>query len=99
LTIHRKEVEDKKSIINLFLARFTLTEQEVEIIRSRDTSIGSRFFHALDKTEKIRDDCRVLMAGEDGPTQSGYVLRVIVDLWNSNGKIQGGYHDSDFILP
>ncbi|KAF9450271.1 COG6-domain-containing protein [Macrolepiota fuliginosa MF-IS2] len=67
----RKEVEDKKSIINLFLARFTLTEQEVEIIKSRDAPIGQRFFQTMDKTEKIRDDCRVLMAGEDGPTQAG----------------------------
>ncbi|KXN84526.1 Conserved oligomeric Golgi complex subunit 6 [Leucoagaricus sp. SymC.cos] len=67
----RKEVEDKKSIIDLFLARFTLTEKEIEIIKSRDTPIGLRFFQTMDKTEKIRDDCRVLMGGEDGPTQSG----------------------------
>lgn len=68
----RKEVEDKKSIIGLFLTRFTLTEQEIEIIKSRDTPIGQRFFQTMDKTEKIRDDCQVLMAGEDGPTRAGY---------------------------
>lgn len=68
----RKEVEDKKSIIELFLTRFTLTEQEIETVKSRDTPIGQRFFQTMDKTEKIRDDCQVLMAGEDGPTRAGY---------------------------
>lgn len=67
-------MEDKKSIINLFLKKFTLTEQEVEIVKSRETPIGSKFFQTMEKAEKIRDDCRVLMAGEDGPTQSGCVI-------------------------
>lgn len=68
---HRKEVEDKKSIVELFLSRFTLTEQEIDVIKSRDIHIGTRFFQTMDKTEKIRNDCQVLMAGEDGPTQAG----------------------------
>ncbi|XP_006457735.1 hypothetical protein AGABI2DRAFT_198704 [Agaricus bisporus var. bisporus H97] len=67
----RKEVEDKKSIVELFLSRFTLTEQEIDVIKSRDIHIGTRFFQTMDKTEKIRNDCQVLMAGEDGPTQAG----------------------------
>ncbi|KAF8967344.1 oligomeric complex COG6-domain-containing protein [Flammula alnicola] len=67
----RQEVEDKKSIITLFLARFTLAEAEVEAISSRDVPIGQRFFDAMDKTERIREDCRVLMAGEDGSTKAG----------------------------
>jgi hypothetical protein len=66
-------VEDKKSIVDLFLKKFTLTEQEIKIVKSRDTPIGPRFFQTMEKTEKMRDDCRVLMAGEDGPTQSGCV--------------------------
>jgi len=64
-------VEDKKSIINLFLARFTLTDSEVEAINSREVPIGRRFFDAMDKTERIREDCRVLMSGEDGSTKAG----------------------------
>ncbi|EDR06395.1 uncharacterized protein LACBIDRAFT_190965 [Laccaria bicolor S238N-H82] len=67
----RREVEDKKSIITLFLARFTLSEGEVEAITSRDVPVSERFFDAMGKTERIREDCRVLMAGEDGPTKAG----------------------------
>lgn len=64
-------MEDKKSIVTAFLARFTLSDEEVEAITSRDVPVGQRFFAAMDKTERIRDDCRVLMVGEDGPTKAG----------------------------
>ncbi|KIM86455.1 hypothetical protein PILCRDRAFT_327206 [Piloderma croceum F 1598] len=67
----RQEVEARKSIVTLFLARFTLNDEEVEAMTSRDVPVGTRFFAAMDKTEKIRNDCRVLMSGEDGPTQAG----------------------------
>ena len=69
----RQEVEDKKTIITLFLARFTLDEAEVEALTSRDIPIGQRFFDAMDKIERIREDCRVLMAGEDGSTKAGCI--------------------------
>ena len=39
----------------------------------RDVPIGQRFFEAMDRTERIREDCRVLMSGEDGPTKAGCV--------------------------
>ena len=74
----RQEVEDKKTIITLFLARFTLDEAEVEALSSRDIPIGQRFFDAMDRTELIREDCRVLMAGEDGSTKAGWVSFVIL---------------------
>lgn len=74
LTTLRREVERKKSIVTLFLARFTLKDEEVEAITSRNVPIGPQFFDAMDKTERIRDDCRVLMAGEDGPTKAGLAL-------------------------
>ncbi|KAJ3516161.1 hypothetical protein NLJ89_g1297 [Agrocybe chaxingu] len=67
----RQEVEDKKSIITLFLARFTLSDSEVEAMTSREVPVGQRFFEAMDKTERIREDCRVLMSGEEGPTKAG----------------------------
>jgi len=69
----RKDVDDRKSIIDLFLNKFTLTEEEAGTVKSGDAPIDVRFFQIMDKTNKIRDDCRVLMAGEDGPTQSGCV--------------------------
>ncbi|KAF8889933.1 oligomeric Golgi complex subunit 6 [Infundibulicybe gibba] len=67
----RRQVEMRRSIVTLFLSRFTLSNDEVEALTSRDVPLGKRFFQAMDKTERIRHDCRLLMAGEDGPTQSG----------------------------
>ena len=64
-------METRKSIVTLFLNRFTLSNEEAEAITSRDVSIGPRFFEAMNKAERIRNDCRVLMAGEDGPTKAG----------------------------
>jgi conserved oligomeric Golgi complex subunit 6 len=64
-------VETRKSIITLFLSRFTLSEAEAAALTSRDVPVGCRFFDAMDRVERIRRDCRVLMAGEDGPTQAG----------------------------
>jgi hypothetical protein len=61
----------KQSIVTLFLSRFALTDEETEILTSRDVVVGRRFFDTMSKTERIRQDCRVLMAGEDGPTQVG----------------------------
>ena len=61
----------KQSIVTMFLSRFTLTDEETEIVTSRDVPVGPRFFNTMDKTERIRQDCEVLMAGEDGPTQVG----------------------------
>lgn len=60
--------------MSLFLSRFTLTSDEAQVINSREVPVGPRFFAAMNKTEKIREDCRVLMAGEDGPTQAGYLF-------------------------
>ena len=59
-----------------FLARFTLTEQENEAITSWDKPVGPIFFAAMDRTEVIRDDCRILMSGEDGPTQAGSAVQI-----------------------
>lgn len=61
----------KQSIITLFLSKFTLTDEETVVLTSRDIQVGRRFFDTMDKTERIRQDCQVLMAGEEGPTQVG----------------------------
>jgi hypothetical protein len=52
--IDRQDVEDKKTIISLFLARFTLTEAEVEALTSRDVPIGQTVFRSdgQDRTDK-----------------------------------------------
>lgn len=67
----RQDIAVKQSIITLFLSKFALTDEETEILTSRVIQIGRRFFDTMDKTEKIRQDCQVLMAGEEGPTQVG----------------------------
>lgn len=67
----RQAVVAKQSIVTLFLARFTLSDDEVDAMTSRDVPVGKRFFDAMDKTQRIRDDCQVLMAGEEGPTKAG----------------------------
>lgn len=100
----RKDVEAKKSIIDLFLTKFTLTEEEAGIIKSGDAPIGTRFFQVMDKIDKIRDDCRVLMVGEEGPTQSGcasfYLFpRPYRYLSRYSYGLQDRYHVHNFILP
>ncbi|TBU50315.1 oligomeric complex COG6 [Dichomitus squalens] len=67
----RQGVAVRQSIIALFLSRFTLSAEEKEAITSRDVPVGSRFFAAMDKATKIRDDCRVLMTGDEGDTKAG----------------------------
>ena len=68
---YRQDVAVRQSIIALFLSRFTLSAEEKEAIASRDVPVGSRFFAAMDKATKIRDDCRVLMTGDEGDTKAG----------------------------
>ncbi|KZT09589.1 oligomeric complex COG6 [Laetiporus sulphureus 93-53] len=67
----RQVITTRQSIVSLFLSKFTLSEDEKEAITSRDVPVDQRFFAAMDKTQRIRDDCRVLMTGEDGPTKAG----------------------------
>ncbi|KAI0077115.1 oligomeric complex COG6 [Panus rudis PR-1116 ss-1] len=67
----RQAIATRQSIVTLFLSRFTLAPEESEAITSRDVPVGPRFFAAMDKAERIREDCRLLMAGEEGPTKAG----------------------------
>ncbi|GLB45160.1 putative conserved oligomeric complex COG6 [Lyophyllum shimeji] len=82
----RREVENKKSIVTAFLARFTLTEEDINIITSRDEPVGQRFFEVMNKTERIRDDCRILMSGEDGPTKAGLDIMA-----STSSNLEHGY--------
>ncbi|KAF8132974.1 oligomeric complex COG6-domain-containing protein [Boletus edulis] len=71
LRYERQQVETQKSIVLFFLDRFTLNEDDIEAITSREISLVPRFFSAMHKTERIQSECRVLMSGEDGPTKTG----------------------------
>jgi len=66
-------VKTRQSIVTLFLARFTLSADEAEALSSPEILIGPKFFAAMDRAQAIRDDCRVLMAGEDSPSKAGFV--------------------------
>ena len=70
--ISRQAVAVRQSIITLFLSRFTLSADEKAALASRDVPVGPRFFAAMDKAAKIRDDCRVLMTGDEGATAAGH---------------------------
>ena len=69
LTIGRRS--KIKNYHYIVLARFTLDDSEIEALTSRDIPIGHQFFDAMDKKKCIREDCRVLMAGEDGTAKAG----------------------------
>jgi hypothetical protein len=75
-------VEEKKTIITLFVKRFTLSDTEIEAITSREVPVSPSFFEAMDRTERIREDCRVLMAGEDGSTKAGCVSALSAEYGN-----------------
>lgn len=56
----------RQNIITVFLGRFTLTEAEAESITSHDVPVGKQLFAAMDRAEKIRANCQMLLSGEDG---------------------------------
>ena len=50
----RQDVDRRQSIVTLFLACFTLSEDGIESLVSNDVPIGRRFFDAMDKAHAIR---------------------------------------------
>ncbi|QRV75275.1 Conserved oligomeric complex COG6 [Ceratobasidium sp. AG-Ba] len=71
LKAQKQTTSARQEIITLFLERFTLSSTEAEAITSRDVPVGKRMFDAMDKLERIREDCRVLMSGEGGENKAG----------------------------
>ncbi|GAA5834551.1 hypothetical protein JCM11251_007038 [Rhodosporidiobolus azoricus] len=62
----------QQSLVHVFLARFTLTDAELRALSGREVPVGPELFAAMDKTERIRADCRALLSGEAGEgTQAG----------------------------
>lgn len=72
LQTQRQSLTARSELVNSFLKRFTLTPAESDAMVSRDVPVGQTMFDAMDRTEKIRDDCRVLLSGESGESQAGY---------------------------
>jgi hypothetical protein len=71
--VRRQQVKTRQSIVTLFLERFTLSPNEAEALSSPEIPVGPKFFAAMDRAQAIRDDCQVLMAGEESPSKAGFV--------------------------
>ena len=47
----------RSELSSLFLKHFTLTSEESEVLNSKDVTINERLFQAMDRVNKIREDC------------------------------------------
>ncbi|SPO31519.1 related to conserved oligomeric Golgi complex component 6 [Ustilago trichophora] len=52
-------------VSNLFLARFTLSEAERASIYSRQLRVGNDLFTTMDKLQRIRTECQILLQGSE----------------------------------
>lgn len=73
----QQEVKTRQSIVDLFLARFTLSGDEANALSSSNVPVSPTFFSAMDRAQAIRDDCRVLMAGEHSPSKAGLDIMAV----------------------
>ncbi|WWD09169.1 hypothetical protein V865_007291 [Kwoniella europaea PYCC6329] len=87
LRSQRASAQLRSSLINLFLSKFTLSEAELAALGSREVAVGPSLFDALDRVEKIRKDCEVLLGGEEGKMQAGLdIMRATSDQMESGYK-------------
>ncbi|WWC66611.1 uncharacterized protein I206_100514 [Kwoniella pini CBS 10737] len=87
LRSQRASAQLRQSLITLFLSKFTLSEAELAALGSREVAVGQALFDALDRTEKIRKDCEVLLGGEEGKMQAGLdIMRATSDQMESGYK-------------
>ena len=54
----------RKTIADAFLARFTLSDDEVTLLTSISAPVGSQFFEALKHLQQINEDCKALLITE-----------------------------------
>ncbi|KAJ3155200.1 Golgi transport complex subunit 6 [Geranomyces variabilis] len=59
-----KRCSVRKSIVDVFLRRFTLTDAEVAVLTAPSQQVGIEFFDALKHLERISDDCKALLVTE-----------------------------------
>ncbi|CBQ71398.1 related to conserved oligomeric Golgi complex component 6 [Sporisorium reilianum SRZ2] len=57
-------------VATLFLSRFTLCEAERASIYSREVRVGEELFRAMDKLQRIRSECQVLLQGSEAASGS-----------------------------
>lgn len=75
LQAQRTATRTRQTIITAFLTRYTLTDAETEAIVSREVPVGKRLFGAMDRAQKIREECHVLLgfgaSDDDEGTRAG----------------------------
>ncbi|WVF66103.1 hypothetical protein IAT40_000842 [Kwoniella sp. CBS 6097] len=87
LRSQRASAQLRSSLISLFLGKFTLSEAELGALGSREVAVGQSLFSALDRVERIRKDCEVLLSGEEGKMQAGLdIMRATSDQMESGYK-------------
>ncbi|EIW84653.1 oligomeric complex COG6 [Coniophora puteana RWD-64-598 SS2] len=69
LRSERQEIDTQARIVDLFLSRFLLSEQDAETLAS--APVGPRFFAAMDRAEKLRADCAILFEEGGGEGKAG----------------------------
>lgn len=70
----RQTIQDQQLAVDSFLEHFTLTEEEVDALQSRDIQLNVQFFRIMGKAERVINDSRVLMSIEGGPSAVGCVV-------------------------
>ena len=77
LVEHAEGLEKQRSaaltqvqVAKLFLSRFTLSESERASIYSREVRVGDDLFHTMDKLQRIRSECQVLLQGSESTSLS-----------------------------
>ncbi|WVR03673.1 hypothetical protein IAU60_000668 [Kwoniella sp. DSM 27419] len=87
LRSQRASAQLRASLIQLFLAKFTLSDAELAALGSREVAVGKTLFDALDRVQVIRKDCEVLLGGEEGKMQAGLdIMRATSDHLESGYK-------------
>ncbi|PWN39100.1 oligomeric complex COG6 [Ceraceosorus guamensis] len=81
LNRQRSTAENQRQILQLFLQRFTLSADETNSIYSRDMPVGAELFRTMDRIEKIRSDCQVLLVGREVGEKGG--MRAGMDLMDT----------------
>ncbi|KAJ3021051.1 Golgi transport complex subunit 6 [Thoreauomyces humboldtii] len=64
LKTQSKQCSVRRAVIDVFLARFTLSDAEVATLTSPSQHVGVEFFDALQHLERISNDCKALLVTE-----------------------------------
>ncbi|KAI9708305.1 MAG: Golgi transport complex subunit 6 [Bogoriella megaspora] len=65
LTSERQSIETKQRVLDAFNEHFHLEDDDLVTLTSTAEPINDDFFCILNRTKKIREDCKVLLGNED----------------------------------